>query len=65
MPRKSKLKPTAKPSKSRLGSIGYLDDEHLNWLHSKRTPEEKKRDAEMAEYFRELLERRKSRDVKA
>jgi hypothetical protein len=47
MTRKSKLKSAAKPSKSRLGSIGYMDDEHFNWLHSMRTSEEKKRDKEI------------------
>jgi hypothetical protein len=47
MTRKSKLEAKQPTRKSKRLVIDVTDDEHFNWLHSRRTPEEKKRDAEI------------------
>ena len=47
MTRKSKLEAKQPTRKSKRLVIDVTDDEHFNWLHSMRTPEEKKRDAEI------------------
>ena len=53
MARKSKSDETEK--KIRYLRIDVTSDEDLNWLHSMRTPEEKKRDAEVEEWFKQQL----------
>lgn len=53
MARKSKSDETEK--KIHYLRIDVTSDEDFNWLHSMRTPEEKKRDAEEQEWFKQQL----------
>ena len=46
----------ANQPKRKIGSvIDVTDDENFNWLHSRRTPEEKKRDEEISMRFKERI----------
>jgi hypothetical protein len=55
--RKNKLE-DSKQQKRKLGRvIDVTDDEHFNWLHSMRTPEENERDREVMRHFEETLHR--------
>ncbi len=57
MTRKNKLEPAKQPKKKLGRVVEVLDYENFNWLHSGRTPEEKKRDREVLKQFQETLER--------
>ena len=62
MARKSKSHEIEK--KIRYLRINVTSDEDVNWLHSMRTPEEKKRDAEVEEWFKQQLIPRNSKPKK-
>lgn len=47
MSRQSKLGPTPEQKKFKPLVVDVTDDEHFNWLHSMRPPEEKQRDREV------------------
>ena len=55
MTRKSRFILTNQPKKKIGLVIDVTDDENFNWLHSRRTPEEKKRDEEISMRFKERI----------
>ena len=59
MTRKSTLILTNQPKRKIDSVIDVTDDENFNWLHSMRTPEEKKRDEEISVHFKERIEQLK------
>lgn len=55
MTRKSKFEAAQTKKTFKPFVIDLTDDENFNWLHSMRTPEEKKRDREVMEQFKQRI----------
>jgi hypothetical protein len=64
MTRKNKLQDPKQPKRKLGRVIDVTDDEHFNWLHSMRTPEENERDREVMRYFEETSQRLKQEEEK-
>src|SRR5215472_15365149 len=55
MTREWKLEPAIEQKKFRPLVVDVTDDEHFNWLHSMRTPEQNRKDREVMEQFKERI----------
>jgi hypothetical protein len=60
--RKNKLERAKESKKFKPLVVDVTDDENFHWLHSMRTPEEKKRDREYGEQLKRNIESLKRRE---